>query len=460
MTGEIDLRFRTALDRLDAAGRLLKLQDRVDPYLEAGGLLKKLDGDYGLLFERVGEFDLPVVANLLASHANTLAIFGLDTAGIRERMQQAFAAPIRPEIVVSGPCQETVRTTGIDLPAWLPAFHHAPKDGGRFITGGIVICRDDRTGVHNASFHRLQLVGPDRTAIKLDDGRHLTRIYQAAKAEGRPLPISIVLGPDLALFYAAVGSGSILPMDVDELDIASGVRGAPLPVVRCITNDLLVPAESEIVIEGVISIDETVHEGPFVEFLQLYSDAGPAPVVQITAVSHRTSPYYYACLAGIHGAVLRKYIDEANLLHALQAAVPIVSDVCLTPASVCKFHAIVQVAKRSPRDEGLQRNAIFATFAALKDVDLVTMVDDDIDPHDSADVEWAVMMRFDAAKDLVMMPGARTHEYIRVADDGVRGKLALDATVRFEEREKYRRVEFSQVNLERYRMTTAPRVST
>jgi 2,5-furandicarboxylate decarboxylase 1 len=105
---------------------------------------------------------------------------------------------------------------------------------------------------------------------------------------------------------------------------------------------------------------------------------------------------------------------------------------------------VLQVKKTSQTKEGLQRNAMLAAFAALKDLDLVIVVDDDIDPHDPLDVEYALAMRFDAARDMVVIPDARGHEMVRASRGGIRAKLSLDATVPVAERDRYRRVAFAQ----------------
>lgn len=452
----VDTRFRTALRRLDAAGRLLRIHSRVDPVLEVAGIMKRHDGGLALFFERVGEYAIPVCANLVASPANVQAVFQMDHWAVRDCMRRALEHPLKPVVVPKGACQEVVITAGVDVERTLPVLLHAAKDGGKFITGGIVLARDPESGVHNASFHRLQLLGPDRTAIKLDFGRHLGVLYEKACRQGRPLEIAVLLGVDVSLLYAAASSGMNVPLDADELEVASGLRGEPLELAPCQTVDLSVPAETEIVIEGAILPDQMVEEGPFAEFFQIYSGVGPSPVVEVRAVTHRRDPVYYDALAGVHGAMLRKYIDEESALKAIRRAVPIVQDVNLTPAGQCRFHMVLAVRKRSPADEGLQRNAIFAAFAAFKDLDHVIVVDDDIDIHNPMDVEYALSVRFDAGRDLIVVPDAKTHEYVRVSRQGQRAKLGVDATVPFEEQEAYRRVPFLEVDMGRYETSRGP----
>src|SRR5690606_22008971 len=154
------------------------------------------------------------------------------------------------------PCQEVVITENIDLGALFPVLLHAPGDAGRYITSGIIIVRDPETGVYNASYHRLQLHGGNRTGIQIDVGRHLGVAFEHARQIGKPLEIAVALGPDISVFYAAAFMGAQMPLSADELAAAGGLRGSALPVVPCKTVDLVVPAESEIILEGTLRHDE------------------------------------------------------------------------------------------------------------------------------------------------------------------------------------------------------------
>jgi 2,5-furandicarboxylate decarboxylase 1 len=444
----LDLRFRTALRRMIAAGRVARVDRAVDSHLELAGLMKRHDGERAMLFDRVKGSTVPVIGNLLASTANVEAAFDADRHGVRDAMQRAITSPIDPQTVTGGPVQEVVVSEGIELGDLLPVLSHAPGDSGRFVTAGVVLVRDPESGVANASYHRLQLLGGNRTAIKLDYGRHLRAAHERAIAAGVDLPVVVAIGCDLSLLYAAAFMGSQMPEDADELAAAGGIQGRALEMVPAITNDLLVPAHSEIVLEARISPTETTAEGPFAEFVGYQSLDGAAPVVTVDAVTHRRDPIYHAINgAGRETVMLRKYVLEASALTALHAAVPIVTDVNLTAGGLHRFHAVVQVAKRSPRDDGLQRNAILAAFAALKDLDHVVVVDDDIDPHDGLDVEYALATRVEASRDVFMIPAARGHEYVRVSDRGQRTKVGIDATVPCDERERFRRVPFADVAL-------------
>jgi 2,5-furandicarboxylate decarboxylase 1 len=145
--------------------------------------------------------------------------------------------------------------------------------------------------------------------------------------------------------------------------------------------------------------------------------------------------------------MLRKYVLEASLLRVLQASVPIVIDAEMTAGGLHRFHAVLQVRKERPQHDGLERNAILAAFGALKDLDQVIVVDEDIDIRDPTDVEYALATRFEASRDIVIIPEARGHEYVRAGRDGIRAKLGLDASIPFEEKARFSRCQFQQVQI-------------
>lgn len=442
----MDLTFRAALTRMQRAGRIASVVAETSHEYDIAAALKHHDGDKALLFENVAGYRIPVVGNVLASAANCEAAFGTDRHGIRQLVARSLRddGP-EPNVVDSGPSRQVVVTEGIDLAASLPALLHAPGDAGRFITAGVVIAQHPETGVHNASYHRLQLLGGNRVAIRLDFGRHLRSAFEAARAAGRPLPVAVAIGTDLSLMYTAATMGSQMPEHRDELRAAGAMRGSPLEMMRGLTQPVLVPAHAEFVLEGAISPTDEVHEGPFGEFMGYHSDSGPAPVVEITALTHREDPVYFAINgAGRETVMLRKYVLETSALQALEGAVPIVTDVNITPGGLHRFHLNIAVRKQSAQHDGLQRNAALVAFGALKDLVRVVLVDDDIDVHDESDVEYAIATRCAADTDLVIIPQARGHEYVRVSDKGVGTKWIVDATVPFAQRDRFLRIPFAE----------------
>src|SRR5258708_24280748 len=224
----LDTRFRSALSRMAHQGRILTFDGTADPHLEVAAIMKNLDGHKALLFPSVSGYDIPVIGNLLSSKKNCEAAFGLDFNGIRGLVQRAMGAPLAPQVVAKAPAHEVVETAGFDIGKLLPALFHAPGDAGRYVTAGIVVVKDPVTGVYNASYHRLQLLGPDRVAIKLDFGRHLRLAFERSKERGEALAVAVCIGTDLALHFTAATMGSQMPESADELAGAGGVAGRGL----------------------------------------------------------------------------------------------------------------------------------------------------------------------------------------------------------------------------------------
>ena len=443
--GVLDTGFRTALRRLDSAGLLARVSRTVDPELEIAGIMKRHDAGPALLFEQVKDHDMPVIGNVFATPRSSEAAMGLELAQLRAALSRGIHTDIEPETARAAPVQQRVWLAGeFDLGERLPVLRHTPQDGGRFVTAGVLIVRDPLTGVRNASFHRLQLAGPDRVAIKIDDGRHLGRALEHAAEKGRDLPVAVCIGADLALIYAASTMGALMPESRDELRAAGGCRGRGLPIVPGVSQAVDVPADTEIALEGVIRADAPVTEGPFGEFVGYASPAGSAPTIDVTALTTRREPVYHAINgAGRETVVLRKHVLEVAALEAVRPVTPIVSDVTLPAGGLHRFHLVMALSKRSERDDGMGRNAAMAAFGALKDLNMIVLVDDDIDLHDPVDVEYALATRFDAAADLMILPGMRGHEYVRTSRAGIGTKAVLDASVPFKRRCEFERVAFA-----------------
>ncbi len=448
-----EIGFRAALGRLDAAGLLLKVEDQVDWDLELSGLLA-CKPNQAMFFKRIKDHDFRVLGNFLSSEENILTAFDVDLQGFRERIDRGLANPLPPSKVGSAAVQELFHGQP-DLGELLPLLRYAPLDGGRYISGGIVVAKDPDTGVYNASYHRLMHAGGNKLLIRLDLGRHLRALWAKAKARGQALPIAVVMGPDLGLVYAAAIMGAQLPLEMDEYHVASGIRGRPLEVVEGQRVPLLVPADCELVMEGSISPGEMMDEGPFMEFVWLYSEVAPAPVVTIDCLYHRRTPIWHVITAR-ESPVLTKSVREGVILKAVQAAAPCVVDLVLTPGGLYRFHLVMSVHKAGPWDEGVQRNAAYAAITALKDLDLIIVVDDDIDIRDRTDVEWAIATRWDASRGLILLPDSRGHEYIPISRDGVRTKVIIDATLPVGFTKRHRRVPVPRGDLARYRTSTAP----
>ena len=349
----LDTSFRSSLERMISNGRLQAYTAPIDPNLSVAGVLKKQDGGPALLFTSVNGYDVPVIGNLLCCQLNCEAAFGLDFRGIRDAVGRALASQIPPVVVERGSAQENIHTDNDRSARMLPVLFHTAEDAGRFITAGIVIVRDPETGylqrILSSASARRSKPDSDQTGLWTTPSARI----RAGKTDGVPLPIVVCIGADLALQYTAATMGSQMPEQADELAAAGGFCGRPLSVVKAVTQDLVVPADTEIVLEGRVLHDQTIEEGPFGEFVGYLSPGGSAPIFEVSAVTHRNRPLYQVINGySFETTMLRKYVLEASLLKVLQAAVPIVIDAEMTAGGLHRFHAVLQVRKSTAQHEG------------------------------------------------------------------------------------------------------------
>src|SRR5262249_39955990 len=253
--------------------------------------------------------------------------------------------------------------------------------------------------------------------------------YRMAEAEVRALPVAIVVGVHPALLVA---SQMRLAFDEDELAAAGALLGAPVELVRCRTVPLEVPADAEVVIEGEVLPHERRREGPFGEFARLYGAPRDLPVVRVRAITHRRDAIWQNLIAATipENAVLGAAGREPSLFKTVRSAVPTVTAVHMPTGSGANFHAIIALRKQV---EGEAQKAAFAAFAHQDLIKHVFVVDDDIDIYDPEDVDYALATRFQADRDLYVIPRVKGNPLDPAADEYETGratvtKMIVDAT--------------------------------
>lgn len=419
--------LRSWLRHLAATDRLVVAEEGVDLDFEAAAVAKRQDGSKAVLFPSPKRGDgnapnVPLVANLLAERSWVAECLKVAPGEVLDRFRHAVDHPTPWEEVADAPAQQSVIRSP-DLLRDLPIPLHNEHDSGPYISAGLVIARNPRTGVQNVSINRLQISGPTRMGILMLP-RHLHNFYQSAEEAGDPLDVAVAIGVDPATLLA---SQAVVPIDFDELEIAGALHGAPLRVARCVTNQVRVPADAEVVIEGRLLPGVREMEGPFAEFPQYYGPAGRREVIEVDAITTRAQPMFHTIVsAGMEHLLLGAIPRETTIVAHLRRSFPGVLDVHLSQGGVCRYHLYVQMRKRH---EGEPRNVIAGAFAAHADIKQVTVVDEDVDVHDPTAVEWAVATRFQAGRDLVVLPGALGSKLDPSADDGVSDKMGLDATM-------------------------------
>ncbi|ABE30897.1 ubiD decarboxylase family protein [Paraburkholderia xenovorans LB400] len=429
------LTLRDWLAHLARTGRVATIDRPVALEHELAAIARRLDGTQAAFFTQPGGHDVPVVSGFMSRRAWIAEAMGVAEADLLARFRDAAGQPLASQEIprAEAACQQVVHTSGIDLHALLPIPTHSEHDNGPYLTAGLVIARNPRTGVQNVSINRIQVHGPDRMAILLLP-RHLHAFQKTAEEAGEALDVAIAIGVDPLTMLA---SQAISPIDSDELEIAGALHGAPLPVVRCVSHGVNVPAFAEIVIEGRILPNVREPEGPFGEFPKYYSAREAREVIEVTAVTHREKPIFHTIVpAEMEHLLLGAIPREASLLAHLQRSHPGVKDVHLSVGGVCRYHLWVQFDKKR---EGEAKNVILCAFGAHYDIKQVVVVDTDVDVHDPAEIEWAVATRFQADRDLVVIEGAQGSPLdpsttVGQPEDapphlqGVSAKMGLDAT--------------------------------
>ena len=413
--------LRDWLDHLAARDRLAVIKPETSLTFELAAIAKRFDGHKATLFPRPGGHAMPVISGLVSDRQWIAEAMGVKSGEVLARFQDAALNPLPWREVKSAPVQEVVHRE-VDLAKQLPLPTHNEYDNGAYITAGLCISRNPATGVQNVSLHRLQVSGPNRLGALLLP-RHTHMFYEMAERSGQPLDVAIVIGVDPLTLLA---SQAIAPIDFDELTIAGALHGAPLPVVKCITSELRVPADAEIVVEGRLLPQVRELEGPFGEFPQYYGERAKRHVIEVSAITRRKDAMFHTIVGGgLEHLLLGGIPREATLLAHLRRSFPNVRDVHLARGGVCRYHLYVQIAKRQ---EGEAKNIMMGAFAGHYDVKHVIVVDEDVDIHNPTEVEWAVATRFQADKDLVVIPESQGSKLDPSTRNGVGAKMGLDAT--------------------------------
>jgi 2,5-furandicarboxylate decarboxylase 1 len=392
------------LGELEASG---ELEIRRSP-VELADVAAIFDGrEKSTLLECVGPERARLVGNVAGSRSRLALAFGTTVEGLLPEVLRRLRQ--RPELIEvhpsQAPVQEVVLTDQADLTA-LPVHLQHGLDGGPYISSSVDIVHDARTGLTNVGVRRLMLRGRREAGIDLVAPSDLKAIYEASARQGEPLPVAFVVGSHPIDQVAAT-----MRIPVDEVGLMASLRDAPLPVVKCITNDLRVPADAEYILEGYLHPAGHVEpEGPYGEFLGYYGGVKMNPVFHLTAITHRRNPVFQtSTIAGRHlgrtdSAQLIALRTEVSVWRALEAAVREPLSVYATTSSGGMFNVRISMRQRVP---GEARNAIAAAFGSLANIKHVFVVDPDIDVFSDEQMDWALATRFQADRDLVIQSGFR-----------------------------------------------------
>jgi UbiD family decarboxylase len=399
-------RLRSFVEVLAGAGEL----DRVTEPVDLIEVAARLEGNpRAVLFDAAGPERTQLIANVVGSRRRLALGLGVELDHLLGEVLARCDRPLAPVQVTSGeaPVHEVVRRAEeVDLTA-LPVHLQHAGDGGPYLSAGLDVSRKEAAGCFNVGCRRLMLRGPHETGIDLNAPSDLRIAYQMAAARHEPLPVAFAVGSHPADTIGAAMSGG----GGDELAFLGGVRGAPLPVVRAVSQDLLVPADAEMVLEGYIGPEGfTELEGPYGEYLGYDGGAKRNPVFHVTALTHRRDPLFQTVtISGRHlvrteTAQLAGLATEAAVWRSLGLAVREPVAIHASPASGGMFNVRIALRQQYP---GEARNAIAAAFGSKADLKHVFVVDEDVDVFSDDQLDWALATRFQADRDLVVIGGFR-----------------------------------------------------
>ena len=449
--------LREFIDRLDREGELLRIKESVSPILEITEITdrvsKQLGGGKALLFENVEGSSMPVLINAFGSSKRMNMALGVhDIEDIPKRIEQYIkipppatmldkvkllpmllqAAQFPPKLVNKAhpPCQEIVHLgDDIDLGA-IPVLQCWPEDAGRFITFPIVINRSVDKKIRNVGLYRMQVYDRNTTAMHWHIHKDGAHFFHEFKKLGKRMEVAIALGADPASCYSA---SAPLPYGIDEFLLAGFIRKKSVPLVKCKTVDLEVPANAEIVLEGYIDPSEMRLEGPFGDHTGYYSQDGDFPVVHLTAITHRKDPVYLTTIVG-KPPQEDFYLGRATeriFLPLLKTQLPEIVDMDMPVEGVFHNCVIVSIDKRYPMQSRRLMSALWG-LGQMSFVKTIVTVDADVNVHDYEEVARILLSTVDFETDLFFSEGIL--DVLNHASDQMLygSKLGIDLTNKIE----------------------------
>ena len=443
--------LRDFIRALEKQGELKRVSIEVDPYLEITEFADRSVKNKGpaLLFEKPKGSSVPLLINAFASMRRMEIALGVkDVEEIAQRIA-AFLELQKPEglldklkmlpklseinaafpkIVNKGPCKEVIRKAGAFSLDEYPILHCWPQDGGRFITLPMVFSKDPTTGKRNCGMYRMQVYDGQTTGMHWQKHKQGADHYRRLAAEGKEarMPIAVTLGCDPVTLYSSILP---LPPSIDEMLFAGFMRGEPVELVKCETNDIEVPANAEIVLEGYVTLGELRREGPFGDHTGFYSLDDDYPVFHIECITQRKNPVYPATIVGpppMEDFYMGKAIERI-FLPLMRTQLPEVRDICMPAEGV--FHNLILVSMRKvyPGHARKVMHAVWGLGQAMFSKCII-VVDEDVDVQNVSEVAWKALNNIDPQRDIefCMGPVDSLDHASRLPDYG--SKMGVDAT--------------------------------
>ena len=434
------MKLRNFLSKLEDEGKLVRIKKEVSVNYEIADVIYSLN-EKPVIFDNVKNYNIPVFAGITADRDIISEGIGTIKDKLLLKLVDALKNPKEPEMVDKAPCQEVIDKDP-DIKK-LPLLYHLKGDGGRYGTATVATMKDPDTG-RNVSYHRIMELGKNRLSARLIQKRQTRTTYDKITGD---LEMAICIGNSVPVMIAAsLGP----PSGVDEFSIANALDQTPL--VKCVTKDLEVPADSEFVLEGRITRDLD-KEGPFVDLTETRDFERQEPVFVIDCITHRKDPMYQALIPGrMEHKTLMGMPKEPTIYNEVSKVVEC-KNVLVTMGGGSWLHGIVQINKKNPGDG---KKAIEAAFRGHKSMKHVVIVGEDVDIYNPNAVEWAIATRFQGDKDMIMnkdQPGSSLdpsgkHE---PGKKTLTTKIGFDATIPSHvDKSKYEIVKYKKVDLDEY----------
>mgnify|MGYP001807746285 FL=1 len=424
--------LRAFLTALKNAGELVDIARPVSPKYDIAKALAKASAMQGpaLMFTQTGT-DFPLVAGVYGNRRLALLAFEATEQTIHEKVLKGINDPIGPvDFKGPPPCQEVVLTgDAIDVTK-LPVPIYSPKDGGPYITAGIVVSENPETGIADIGNYRFQIHGPKEMGVFSASNHRFGKNMAHAIAMGKELHGAVVIGVDPLTMYSCQVQSSD---STDDWFVAGGLRGAPVELATTVSNGLKVPARAEIVIEFTVDTKAEKMEGPLGEYTGYYTPPSMKPVARITAITHRKGAIFQGLLTGkpiTENHVLKQIPFETSILRQFQAQFPTISDISINSSGGVQTYVVIAM---KPRYAGEARHAILAAMASNLHPKWVIVVDPDIDIRNSAEVEWAQSFRVKPSQDVFIVDRTATAPLDPYTDGAFSSSVGIDATRPFGE---------------------------
>jgi 4-hydroxy-3-polyprenylbenzoate decarboxylase len=396
--------LRAYLKALEKAGDLRRVSVEVSPILEITEIADRAVKKHGpaLLFERVTGSSMPVAINLFGSQQRVMRALGISSLAEWTERLNFFLEPKAPTSLLDKvkTLPKLAEVAGIFPKTVLQCW---PQDGGRFFTLTNVITKDPATGGRNCGMYRLQIYDRNTTGMHWHLHHDSARIFQDRRSAGERTEVAVALGGDPATVFAPAVP---LPPGIDEMVFAGFVRQEAVEMVRCVSVDLEVPAQAEIVLEGWVDPEERRTEGPFGDHTGYYSLADEYPVFHVTAVTHRKDAIYPTTIVGRPPMedCFMGYAIERMFLPLMQKMLPEVVDYHMPFEGVFHNLMIVAIDKRYPHHARKVMHGIWglgqATFTKV-----IVVVDAGVNVHDPAEVAWRALANIDPQRDMEVVTG-------------------------------------------------------